>query len=169
MLFCANKILKATLAVSLSLFSFYTSAQELNLYLPKDINYNICIEDSQLCTDIEKHTHRFILPQFTFDHRQLPPTKNQWRLFWVLQAIDVYATATALDYDCVTEVNPIFGNRPSTTKLIEIKSAILSTSLLLGTDMTSADIYSVNTVYTYIAVNNLDILYRARKACNKVR
>lgn len=110
-----------------------------------------------------------ILPQFTFDDRQLPPTKNQWRLFWVLQAIDVYTTATALGYDCITEVNPIFGNSPSTTKLIEIKSAILSTSLLLGTDMTSAGINSVNTVYTYIAVNNLDVLYRAKKSCNKVR
>ena len=110
-----------------------------------------------------------VLPEFTFDHRQLPPTKNQWRLFWVLQAIDVYTTAKALDYDCVTEVNPIFGNRPSTTKLIGIKSVILSTSLLLGTDMTSADINGVNTVYTYIAVNNLDVLYRAKKSCNKVR
>ena len=55
-----------------------------------------------------------------------PPGTAEWATFILFQALDVYSTLQGLEYDCVIEANPIYGPKPSASRLILTKLGLIT-------------------------------------------
>ena len=93
------------------------------------------------------------------------PTNLQWTAFVTLQLLDVYSTHRGLKYDCVKEVNPIYGTRPSLTQMLVTKTLIISP---IAYSFNSHDIDIQNWLYTFIVLQNADTLNDAKAVCRKL-
>ena len=58
-----------------------------------------------------------------------PISNAQWASFVGLQLADIYTTYKGLKYDCVKELNPIVGERPSVQKMFFVKTVILTPAI----------------------------------------
>ena len=47
----------------------------------------------------------------------------------LFQALDIYSTVQGTKYDCVREANPIFGEKPSESRLIWTKVALITPAI----------------------------------------
>ena len=145
----------------------YLPKPYLNLKYEQEFDFDFCIKNATLCKKIEQDQTNTLLPKFEMYKR---PKDWQWRLFWTLQTLDVLTTAEGLSYDCIAELNPLLGDRPSTLRLIAHKGLIFGTSWDSFTNNTSEYDLSVANFITGIAViNNIDVINGARDNCNKIR
>jgi len=137
---------------------------KLNLKYESEFDYYFCENNADLCNRLQED--RF-LPKFEMHKR---PKDWQWRLFWALQTLDVLTTAEGLTYDCISELNPLLGERPSTLRLVAHKGIIFGSSWNTFIHNTTENDLSVANFITGIAVlNNFDVLNDARNSCNKIR
>ena len=58
-----------------------------------------------------------------------PISNAQWTSFVGLQLADIYTTYKGLKYDCVRELNPIVGERPSVSKMFFVKTVVLTPAI----------------------------------------
>ena len=97
-------------------------------------------------------------------------TNGQWIAFWTFQVLDVYSTSRALKYDCVKEINPIFTESPSNTRLVLTKTILLVPGLLYNDywkEVTPNELNDTNMVYSVVVANNFRLLNQAKDTCNK--
>ena len=98
------------------------------------------------------------------------PTTRDWTAFVAAQLLDIYTTHRGLKYDCVRELNPIIGARPTIPRMIAIKTTLLIPAIKhdrKNNNLTQNNIRSVNGFMTLVVLSNLDIMNRAKKYCSK--
>ena len=160
------------------IFPLFLTAEEIVIspaYIPEgsvlDLTYNppldpyFCDNNPELCKKIETSD----IPIFDMTPRA---TNGQWIAFWTFQILDVYSTSRALKYDCVKEINPIFTESPSNTRLVLTKTILLVPGLLYNDywkEVTPKEINDTNMVYSVVVANNFRLLNHAKQNCNKIR
>ena len=99
-----------------------------------------------------------------------PPTPGDWAIFTALQVADVYTTYRGLKYDCVSELNPLVGERPSVAQMTFVKVATLIPAIQIDYNrglLTQKSVRSVSSFMGIVVANNYDVLKRANKYCEK--
>ena len=99
-----------------------------------------------------------------------PVSSFQWTTFITLQLLDMYSTYRGLQYDCVQETNPLFGERPSVTKMFFVKASVLypiMTTEMQQPVMNRQDMRDVNTLMTIVVLNNRHVENKSKR-CNKL-
>lgn len=94
-----------------------------------------------------------------------------WKLFWTLQALDVYTTMEATKYNCVYEANILLPRKPDTSDLIRHKAIVfIPTFQLFPPNKLNDDSLSLSTLLTAsVVANNFEVLRRAKaKGCKKI-
>lgn len=167
--------MKAAMIISLSLLFFSTNAFSLSLTQKQFIlagNYCCYSEETINGVLLEQYkmprhkTHPQLDLDFTFE----PADNLQWTIFFTLQILDVYTTKEALKYDCVEELNPLLGKRPSTNEIIMLKLILLGPTLYSQwRDIENKELYAPNFIMAHVIANNYDVLSSARSKCNKIR
>ena len=155
-------MIKAVVIFLLSLFSLNAFSLDISIDIPLDPYY--CDSNPPECQPLPS-----IVPKFDFHPYT---TKEQWITFATYQLLDIYTTSRALEYDCIKEVNPLFTDTPSDTRLFLTKSAILYPILINNNgwqDMTYSELHTTNVLYTFVIVNNYMLLNDAKQDCIKVR
>ena len=107
--------------------------------------------------------------QFTLHE---PVSTFQWTTFLALQFLDMYTTYNGLKYDCVEETNPLFGERPSVSKMGIRKFIILYPVVSLEMReqvMSQQDMRDVNTLMAIVVLNNKAVTNQASKRCYKLQ
>jgi hypothetical protein len=139
---------------------------KLNLKYEPEFDLDFCETNEVFCQKLDQDRNRSVLPKFEMYKR---PKDWQWKLFWTLQTLDVLTTAEGLTYDCISELNPLLGDRPSTLRLVAHKGVIFGSSWSSFTKNTSESDLNVANFITGIAVlNNFDVISDARTYCNKL-
>jgi hypothetical protein len=148
-------------------FPLFLTAEEIVL----DLTYNppldpyYCDNNPELCKKIETSD----IPIFDMTSRA---TNGQWLAFWTFQLLDVYSTSQALKYDCVKEVNPLFTESPSNSRLLLTKGFLLLPGLLYNDywkEVTPDELNDTNMIYSVVVANNFRLLDKAQQNCNKIR
>ena len=99
-----------------------------------------------------------------------PITPGQWTTFVGLQLADIYTTYRGLQYDCVKELNPLAGERPSVQKMFFLKTVILAPAIeydLKREALTSKAMDEINLMMALVIGNNYNVWRRADKRCSK--
>ena len=126
------------------------------------------IDSVQLPTyDYQPYTIDLDLPPF-----REPASKLSWSMFYALQVLDVYTTDTALQYNCVEELNPILGKSPTVKDVIGLKVILLAPALWYTNKhetITDHDLGLMNYMMTSVVANNIDVLSDAKDNCDKIR
>ena len=100
-----------------------------------------------------------------------PISTKQWITFTTLQLADIYTTYRGLKYDCVFEINPIAGERPSVPKMFFIKTAVLWPALqsdIKRQAFESEDINNINLIMAMVVGNNYNVWRGAERNCIKI-
>lgn len=137
----------------------------LNLTYNPPLDPYFCDNNSELCKSIETNN----LPVFDMTPRT---TNGQWVAFWTFQILDAYSTSRALKYDCVKEINPLFTERPSNTRVVLTKSVLLLPGLLYNDyykTVSPEELNDTNMLYSVVVANNFRLLNQAKDSCNKIR
>ena len=140
---------------------------KLNLKYEPEFDFDFCGTNENFCQKLEQDRNYSLLPKFEMYKR---PQDWQWKLFWALQTLDVLTTAEGLTYDCIAELNPLLGDRPSTLRLVAHKGVIFGTSWDSFVNNTSEyDLSVANFITGIVVINNIDVINGARDNCNKIR
>ena len=169
-----NKLLLLILILPLSLkaeevISYNPISNKYNLTYNSEFDFDYCIKNAEICNKIEQDRNQSILPKFDIQERT---SREQWATFAVFHVLDIYSTSKALKYDCIKEVNPLFTETPSDTRLILTKSVLLLPSLLYNDgykQVTPEELDTSNALYLFVVANNFKLLNDARHSCNKIR
>ena len=89
-----------------------------------------------------------------------PPTKQQYVMYWGLNALDIYTTYRALKKPNIIEGNPLLGSNPSLDKLVLFK--ILGGSLV-GNNLDKKMMTGANATLTYVVYRNYKIIKEKQK------
>jgi len=140
---------------------------KLNLKYEPEFDFDFCDTNEIFCQKLEQDRNRSLLPKFEMYKR---PKDWQWTLFWTLQTLDVLTTTEGLSYDCISELNPLLGERPSTLRLVAHKGIIFGTSWNSFVNNTSeSDLTVANLITGIVVLNNFDVINDASNTCNKIR
>ncbi len=99
-----------------------------------------------------------------------PITNAQWATMIGLQLADIYTTYRGLKYDCVKELNPLAGERPSVQRMFFLKTVILAPAIeydLKREALTSKAMDEINLMMALVIGNNYNVWRGADKKCNK--
>ena len=91
-------------------------------------------------------------------------------MFVFLQVADVWSTYRGLKYNCVEESNPIFGKDPSIDTMIFYKVAVLTPAIKYDKEngnLNKRTIRSTNAFMTIVIGNNMNVIQRAKRQCQK--
>ena len=97
-------------------------------------------------------------------------TDLQMATFVALQFLDIYTTYRGLKYDCVWEMNPILGDKPSVGNMMLTKTAILAPAIQSDIDnerLTKNVMSQMNMWMGLVILNNWDTVQSAEQNCNK--
>jgi hypothetical protein len=118
------------------------------------LNLAIPSLDENTTVQIEEPPKRFL----QFIEYEEPPTKQQYVIYWGLNALDVYTTYRALKKPNIVEGNPLLGNNPSLDKLILFKAL---GATLVGNNIDSDMMTGANATLTYIVYRNYKVMNKA--------
>ena len=99
-----------------------------------------------------------------------PITDFQWGTFVSLQLLDIYTTYKGLQYDCVYETNPLFGERPSVMKMGVTKFVILYPVIVSEQNyqtLSRQNVNDINYLMSLVILNNANVGKKAKNRCNK--
>ena len=99
-----------------------------------------------------------------------PISTAQWATFITLQFADIYTTYRGLKWDCVRELNPIAGERPSVQKMFAIKTVVLAPAIeydLKREALTPKVMDEINFLMALVVGNNYNVWRSAEKRCSK--
>ena len=166
--------MKLVSILMLLLFSLNTHSTELS---PTQINliqrnYECCYTQEVIAAVQEP---RYNYPKIVSTKIDLdlplakkPASKLSWTVFIGLQLLDIYTTDNILKYNCVEELNPILGKKPSTLKVIALKSATIPISYALNKyygPITDSDLLASNFLLTAVVANNFNVWNKAKSMC----
>ena len=141
--------------------------QTLDLSYSVPIEWDYCETHKEECERIANFDDS-ILPEFDMS----PPISNvQWTTFITLQILDMYTTYEGLQYDCVYEANPIFGERPSVMKMGATKFVILYPAMVAeqkNQTLSRENLTEINFLMSLVVLNNADVANRAQNNCIKM-
>ena len=132
----------------------------------KELINSVQIEHSQKLTALKLREKKSELPYSLVE----PISPIQWTTFVGLQLADIYTTYRGLKYDCVKELNPIVGERPSVQDMFLIKTVVLTPAIqydLERKNLTPRVMNQMNLVMSLVVGNNYNVWRRADKRCNK--
>ena len=135
---------------------------------------NTCCYTQEVIDSVQLPTYDY--QPYTID-LDLPPLKEpasklSWSVFYALQVLDVYTTERALQYNCVEEVNPILGKKPTANDIIGLKVFLLAPALWYtnkNETITDEDLAGANYMMTAVIANNFDVWSEASSNCRKIR
>ena len=156
-------MIKAVVIFLLSLFSMNAFTLNLSIDIPLDPYY--CDSNPPECQQLPNSTLKF-------DMVQKKVTTAQWVTFFTFQVLDAYSTSRAIKYDCIREINPLYTERPSDSRIVATKTLILAPSLLYNDGykrLTPEELNSTNMLYMFVVANNFRLLNDAKKTCTKIR
>ena len=136
----------------------------LDLTYNPPLDYNYCDNNPVECRPLPSSIPKFELYETA--------TTKQWLAFWAFQVLDAYSTSRAMKYDCVKEVNPLFTENPSNTRLVATKTLLLAPALLYNDGykkITPRELDNTNMLYMFVVANNFRLLNDAKQNCNKIR
>ena len=99
-----------------------------------------------------------------------PPGPAEWTTFVLFQALDIYSTVQGTKYNCVREANPIFGEKPSESRLIWTKVALITPAIqydLKKGNLSKKGMQSMNNIMFLVLYNNYHVLNKAKKRCTR--
>ena len=136
-----------------------------------------CCYRNELINSVQtEHSQKLIESKLKENQNRLqytlvePITNLQWTAFVGLQLFDIYTTYRGLQYDCVRELNPIVGERPSVVKMFAVKTIILTPAIeydLKREVLTSSQMDEINLMMALVIGNNYNVWRNADKRCNK--
>ena len=112
-----------------------------------------------------------IILDFDVSQRVDPASNYHWAAFWLFQALDVYTTSKAMQWDCVKEVNPLLPERPTAGRIIVHKSLFLwpLVEMDLLTPLTDRELWPATAITAGVVLSNFRVIDRAKQNCNKLR
>jgi hypothetical protein len=134
----------------------------LDLSYNPPLDYNYCDNNPVECRPLPS-----LIPKFEIQQKATP---KQWAVFWTFQVLDVYSTSRAVKYDCVKEVNPLYTEYPSSTRIVLTKSVLLLPGLLYNDyykTVSPEELNDTNMLYSIVVANNFRLLNQAKDTCNK--
>lgn len=153
-----------TAILTLTVMPTWSNTLDLNYGITPAWNY--CEIHRAECDRIAEYDDR-ILPDFDM----APPISSaQWGTFVALQLLDVYSTYQGLQFDCVRELNPILGDRPSIGKMMITKAAVLTSAINydISKSQLDSDIIDItNFMMVLVLANNMEVKNRAKRRCEK--
>lgn len=153
-----------TAILTLTVMPTWSNTLDLNYGITPAWNY--CEIHRAECDRIAEYDDR-ILPDFDM----VPPISSaQWGTFVALQLLDVYSTYQGLQFDCVRELNPILGDRPSIGKMMITKAAVLTSAINydISKSQLDSDIIDItNFMMVLVLANNMEVKNRAKRRCEK--
>ena len=99
-----------------------------------------------------------------------PISTKQWITFTTLQLADIYTTYRGLKYNCVYEMNPIVGERPSVPKMFFVKTVVLWPAIqsdIKRQTFESEDINNINFIMALVVGSNYNVWRGAERNCSK--
>ena len=128
-------------------------ADELDLTLPETpFDFEQMNKDSKLIKDWEERN------QLNFFNVHPKPTKEQIRLSWLVNSLDLATTIYALEtMDNVREGNFILGEQPEVAEVIALKLIVLP---LVHQNSNTHQMVLINSLITAAVVNNLYVINR---------
>tara|TARA_B100000900_G_C20032548_1_gene494561 strand:+ start:186 stop:503 length:318 start_codon:yes stop_codon:yes gene_type:complete len=99
-----------------------------------------------------------------------PISTHQWVLFTTLQLADIYTTYRGLQYNCVKELNPFLGERPSVAKMFVVKTAVLWPAVeteIRKQSLSSNNMDNINLMMTVVVGNNYHVLEKSKRYCTR--
>ena len=145
-------ILFLTLLVT-PLFAYDKAADKLDLTLPETPFDHVQMnKDSKLIKDWEDRN------RLNFFDVHPKPTKEQIRLSWLVNSLDLATTIYALEtMDNVREGNFILGEQPEVAEVIALKLIVLP---LVHQNSNTHQMVLINSLITAAVVNNLYVINR---------
>ena len=105
--------------------------------------------------------------QFTLTE---PISNAKWATFTILQLADIYTTYKGLQYNCVMETNPLFGESPSLSRMFFTKAAILGPAIeydIENGNVTPQILDQMNIMMSFVVINNYNVYEKAKRNCIK--
>ena len=99
-----------------------------------------------------------------------PISNVQWATFVTLQLADIYTTYRGLKYDCVYEMNPIAGEKPSVPQMFLVKTLILLPAIesdIQRQTLEPKTIDNINFLMALVVGNNYNVWHGAEQRCTK--
>jgi hypothetical protein len=102
-----------------------------------------------------------------------PASALSWATFYGLQVLDVYTTDRALQYNCIQEINPLLGDRPSVQDMVALKTILFGPALWnlnKNSIITDDDLVRTNYIMTVVVINNFEVLskVKTKSSCAKL-
>lgn len=127
---------------------------------------------------IDRVTNEFILtlsqPDITFDfefsQRADPASKYHWAAFWLFQALDVYTTDKAMQWDCVKELNPLLPERPTAGRIVIHKYVFLWPLVQMDSfiPLTDEELWPATAITAGVVLSNFNVIKNAKRNCKKI-
>lgn len=99
-----------------------------------------------------------------------PADLSVWAVFVAVQLADVWSTDKGMQYDCVRELNPLLPTVPTVGEMLLLKTTIILpsyTAIHEAVTITNEDLYGPILITSWVVQNNLRVLDRVKRNCNK--
>ena len=140
------------------------------------MGWTCCYQNSVVKQVQKEHSEKLIALRLKENQNRLqftltePISNAKWATFTVLQLADIYTTYKGLQYDCVMETNPLFGESPSLSRMFFTKAAILGPAIeydIENGNVTPQIIDQMNIMMSFVVINNYNVYTRAKRKCLK--
>ena len=140
------------------------------------MGWTCCYQNSVVKQVQKEHSEKLIALRLKENQNRLqftltePISNAKWATFTVLQLADIYTTYKGLQYDCVMETNPLFGESPSLSRMFFTKAAILGPAIeydIENGNVTPQIIDQMNIMMSFVVINNYNVYTRAKRNCLK--
>ena len=153
-----------TTLISIFLCSVFALTPNLNAYELPDTPFDF--EQIKADAELIKQSDK---PLFDLKIEE-PVSTVQWITFGTLQLADIYTTYRGLKYDCVYEMNPIAGEKPSVPQMFLVKTLVLLPAIesdIKRESLTPQAMDSMNFLMALVVGNNYDVWQGAEQRCTK--
>ena len=153
-----------TTLISIFLCSVFALTPNLNAYELPDTPFDF--EQIKADAELIKQSDK---PLFDLKIEE-PVSTVQWVTFGTLQIADIYTTYRGLKYNCVYELNPIAGEKPSVIKMFVLKAVVLKPAIeydLKREVLTTQVMDEINFLMALVVGNNYNVWRGAEQRCTK--
>ena len=140
------------------------------------MGWTCCYPNSVVKQVQKEHSEKLIALRLKANQNQLqftltePISNAKWATFAALQLADIYTTYKGLQYNCVSETNPLFGESPSVSRMFFTKAAILGPAIeydIENGNVTPQIIDQMNIMMSFVVINNHNVYRKAKRNCIK--
>ena len=153
-----------TTLISIFLCSVFALTPNLNAYELPDTPFDF--EQIKADAELIKQSDK---PLFDLKIEE-PVSTVQWITFGTLQLADIYTTYRGLKYDCVYEMNPIAGEKPSVPEMFLIKTLVLLPAIesdIKREALSAQTMDNMNFLMAVVVGNNYHVWQGAERNCLK--